>query len=151
MADFLIDSLQDSGYNPITLSPEWSFSENEIARRATNRSQGGVQRVWDWGTHKGFTVPITWVSSADKFRINNWWRDSEVLAFTLSSSLDDNTSLCRIANGQQPLGLLHRPYTDFFRGTLQLEAIDASSYQAQPFVLDDAVMGLLDQSYNALA
>ena len=150
MGDFLIDSLTDSGYNPITLHPEFDYQESERAIRAIHRTTGGVQRFYDWANFYAFSVPLNFVNSADANRINRWWRDSEILPFTLDSSIELNTVEARLVNETVPMGAFNRPYRDLYTGVLMLEATDASSYIRQIFTLDDNVFGLMDKTYNGL-
>ena len=154
MGDFWIDSLTDSGHNPITPTPEYDYLEREVAIRAAHRTVGGVQRIYDWARYKAFTVPLKFVNSADAFRINQWWRDQDVLGFTLDTSEDLRTVDCRLVNETVPLGSFIKPYRDLYGGVLMLEATDASSYQEKFFVLDDppnsGSLGHLDQNYNSI-
>ena len=112
MGIFQIDSLTDSGDNRIDLYPEPSFEAREQAIRASHRTLGGVHRVYDWNNFKAFTVPWRFVNSADTFRVNQWWRDSDILGFTLNSSEDLKTVDCRLTNDAQPLGGMISPYND---------------------------------------
>ena len=150
MGDFLLDGLTDSGYNPITLHPEWDFREQERAIRSRHRTKGGLERVYDWGTFFSYSVPLQIVNSADANRINRWWEDGTTLLFTLDSSVEINTAKVEFVNETVPMNVFNRPYQDLYAGVLMLEATDASSYTRQVFTLDDAVFGLMDQTYNGL-
>ena len=150
--EFLFDSVADSGTNPITLQPEWSFQQNQTAIRTQHRSQGGELQVWDWSNYLAFSVPLQFVDSADATRINSWWQAGDPVALTLNSSEANSTVIARIVNQQLPLNQFHRPNQNLWQGTLFLEALNGGDvgFQDSPFVLDDDVMGLLDQSYNSL-
>lgn len=150
MGDFWIDSLTDSGSNPITLFPEHSFVMREQTIRASHRTIGGIQRVYDWANWKAFTTPIRFINSADTFRINQWWRGSDILGFTLNTSEDLKTVDCRLTNDSQPISRMISPYKDLHEGVLMLEATDGSSYKEKFFVLDDNDLGLLDKTYNSI-
>lgn len=153
MGDFLIDALVDSGYNPITLEPEYDYAELETAVRSRHRTVGHVLREYDWGTYLRFEVPLRYLTSADAARMAGWWRAGDDVFFTRSSSEFPSSVKCRIVNDQHPFPRRERPYSGgqaLFQGGLVLEATDAGSYVCQPLVLDDDVMGLLDQTYNAL-
>ena len=150
MSDFLITNPTESGYNSIALKVSYGFIERDQIRKNYTRALGGTLRAYEWAKHKQFSVPLTYLNSSDTSRINQWWRDNNTLDFTLNSSLDQNTVICRMVNQELPIGQIHKSYTDQFFGSMQLEAIDASSFVGKPFILDDAVLGLLDQSYNPL-
>ena len=154
MGDFWIDSLTDSGNNPITLHPEWDFAASEVAIRQDHRTLGGVQAIYNWTQYKAFSVPLRFVDSADAFRLNQWWRDQDLLGFTIDTSEDLKTVDCRLVNRNLPIGQRVRPYPDLHAGLLQLEATDASSFKEKFFVLDDAPnsgsLSHLDQSYNSI-
>jgi len=151
---FQIDSLTDSGDNRIDLFPEPSYVAREQATRSSHRTLGGVERNYTWSTWKAFTVPWRFVNSADAFRINQWWRDSDILGFTLNSSEDLKTVDCRIANDSQPISGMISPYNDLHEGVLMLEATDASSFKEKFFVLDaigdSGSLAHLDQTYNSI-
>ncbi len=150
MGDFLIDSMADSGYNPVTLAPEYGYQEREAQERADHRTLAGVRHEYLWHTRAAFSVPLRYVTSADASRLNGWWRGRDTVAFTPAGSEFPTTWYCKIGNGEVPFGRLIAPYRDLYEGALLLEATDAGGPHPQPFVLDDAVMGLLDQTYNGL-
>ncbi len=149
MGEFLISQITDSGYNSIPLKVSYGFVERDQVRKNYTRALGGKLRAYEWAKHKQFSVPLTYLNSADTFLINQLWRDNKEFDFNLNSSLDQIVT-CRMVNAELPIGQIHKSYTDQFFGSMQLEAIDASSFVGRPFILDDAFFGLLDQSYNPL-
>ena len=50
MSEFWIDSLTDSGHNPITLTPEYDYLEREVAIRAAHRTVGSLMVIWSIAT-----------------------------------------------------------------------------------------------------
>ncbi len=150
MAQFLLDSLTDSGYNPIELHPGQGFVDRELGRRSQHTALEGNQQVSYWPTRPAWTVPIAWVSSENALRINDWWKTGDELSWTLNTSATPSTALVIIANAGLPLGRYHTTNRDFLQGVLMLEAKNNAAKQEEVFVLDDDIYGLLDQDYNAL-
>ena len=151
MAKWLIDSITDSGNNPIELHPRQGFLENEPGRRTPHRMLGGNQQITYWPTRKSWSVPLTWVTSADALRINTWWEDGDELRWTLNDSASPSTYPVFIVNQEKPLGQYHQVNRDFFQGVLMLEEKDDSAATPRgTFILDDDVYGLLDTDGNVL-
>ncbi len=149
MGEIWIDSLTDTSC-PVVLHPEFEFQARERAIRATHRTIGGVQMVYDWAEYKAYTIPLNFVNSADAFRMNQWWRDNDILALWLDTSQDLRTVEGRLTNQEVPLGQFNEPYVDLHKGVLMFEATAADSYVKTPFVLDDALRGLLDANHNPI-
>lgn len=149
MGDFVITSLSDVS-SPYILHPDWSFSDRETMIVSRHRTQGGKLFSYKWSQVFRYQIPLRFVDSAGKYLLNTWWSDQETLAFTLDTSETPSTVQCVIVNDSVPVNKSERPYIDQFSGLLQLEAIEDSIKSGRPFILDDAVFGLLDQSYNSL-
>ena len=113
--------------NEIIIFPTYDFVERDKANRAYTRTLGGFQRTFDWSDFRAYTVPLIFINSADKFQINQWWRNGNTIQFTLNTSVSLSTINCRMVNRQMPIGQLHTGRFDLFQGAIQLEAIEANS------------------------
>ena len=151
MADWLLDSLTDSGNNPIELHPSRDYTEGETGRRTQHLYTGGNQQIAYWPTRKQWTVPVTWINSLDASRIQTWWENGDSLSWTLSESSSPSTYTVQLANQEKPLQKYHVVNRDQFQGVLMLEAVnnDAAAIQGT-FILEDDVFGLLDTDGNLL-
>ena len=149
MGDFAITSISDAD-SAYTLHPDWSFSERETMIVSRHRTQGGKLFSYKWAQLYRFQIPLRFVDSAGRHLLNSWWGDQEPLALTLDTSETPSTVQCVIVNDSLPINKFERPYVDQFSGLLQLEAVEETTKTGRPFILDDAVFGLLDQPYNSL-
>lgn len=149
MGDFLLAALDDA-VDSIRLDPGWGFTEQQVQRRSQHRTQNGDLYTYPWIRYLRFTVPLDFVNSAESSRINQWWQADALLTFTLDTSASVSTVLCRAVNGASPLNSRTAPYPDRYRGSLVLEGVSAGGKTPRPFILDDGVLGLLDQPYNAI-
>ncbi len=123
--NYTLNSSEDP--NEIIIFPTYEFAERDKAIRATTRTVGGFQRTFDWSDFRAYTIPLIFINSADKFQINQWWRNGDTIQFTLNTSESLSTIDCRITNNQLPIGQLHNGRFDLYQGAIQLEAIEANS------------------------
>ena len=149
MGDFVLTSMSDVGC-PFAVYPEWSFRDQESLIQSRHRTQDGSAYHYLWGKYEKFQLPLRYVNSMGQALINQWWRDGHEVAFTLNSSETVSTVLCRFVNDTKPINRFVQPYQTLFEGMVRLEAIDDAPRTGRPFILDEDVFGLLDQSYNAL-
>jgi len=136
---------------PMAIFPDWSFRDDRKLNLTHHRTQGGRMFSYLWGGFHAYRLPLSFVSSADHARILQWWETQDRIAFTLDSSATASTVFCRITNPTNPLGQHPPPYRTHFQGTLYLESLDHSNPAERPFVLDDNLLGLLDNPITALA
>lgn len=149
MGNFFITSLSDVSC-PYPLHPDWSFRDREAQIASRHRTQGGKLFFYRWSRYFKYQIPLRFVDSAGEYLLNTWWDSQDTVALTLDSSETESTVLCMFVNEARPIDRFVEPYTDFYEGILQLEAIEDSGKTARPFILDDGVFGLLDKNYNAL-
>ena len=149
MGPFLLCPL-DEATDPQNLDAEQGFTMQQSRRQARHRTLHGEHYLYPWHRIHRFHVPLSFVESATANRINGWWRANTVLAFTLEASAWPSTHLCRAVNAESPLQTQREPYAELRAGTLVLESLLPGDAVARPFILDDPVMGHLDQPYNAL-
>lgn len=151
MANWLLDSVTDSGNNPIEFHPSPGYREEEVGQRRHHNMLGGNQQTTYWPTRKRWMVPTTWVNSADAFRVQTWWENGNQLLWTLSDSGAPSTFSVLIANQERPFQQYHQVNRDQFQGVMILETVDDSAAIVRgTFILDDDVFGLLDTDGNVL-
>ena len=123
MADFLLVSAADNG-NPVQLHPSRDYAEDEVGGRTQHLYMGGNQQIAYWPTRKRWTVPVTWVTSTDTFRVQDWWETGLTLHWTLSESSSPSIYQVKIANTERPLQTYELVNPEFYSGVLMLETID---------------------------
>ncbi|MDH4249041.1 MAG: hypothetical protein OEW39_14650 [Deltaproteobacteria bacterium] len=109
--------------DPITLYPEWSFTEQARLIQARHRTLGGREHVYTWGKYFAYEVPLRFLSTSHAALINWWWSNQFHLLFTLDTSDSESNFIVRIANDRQPIGGRVKPYVDLWQGVLQLESV----------------------------
>lgn len=149
MGPFLLSAL-DEATAPLTLEAERGFAAQQLRRQAGHRTLHGEHYAYPWYRIHRFRVPLSFVESAAAARINGWWQAGTVLALTLDTSAWPSTHLCRAVNAESPLHAQREPYAALRAGELLLEALVPGDAVPQPFILDDLLMGRLDQPYNAI-
>lgn len=151
MANWLLDSITDSGNNPIEFHPSPGYREEEVGRRSHHDMMGGNQQIAYWPTRKRWVVPVTWVNSADALRVRTWWESGDLLSWTLNESSSPSTFFVQLANQERPLQQYHQVNRDQYQGVMMLETVDDSAAVVRgTFLLDDDVFGLLDTDGNIL-
>lgn len=138
----------------LEVHPTHDFLEEADRLAGHQATQGGRLHSWRSGSGESlrWTLPLEAVNSSDRTAINSAWRSGDLLGLTFSLSHDvAQTVAVRIVNEQAPLPLRRPGRPDLFAGNLFLRQADPTGKVAGgPFILDDAVWGLLDQSYNVL-
>jgi hypothetical protein len=130
--------------------PEWALSEQEAMDTARHRTLAGRLATLQWDRYAEFRVPLRYVPGDAAALVKNWWAEGANIAFTLDTSHDRSTVVCAISNARLPLAERAGPDGDRWSGILQLSARTAGGRCGQPFILDDSVSGLLDQSFLTL-
>ena len=110
-----------------TLNPDYSFQEQAQLIKRQHRTLAGDMHTYSWDKFFAYSVPLRFLSDSHAALINWWWENQFNLAFTLDTSDSESTYICRITNGQQPIGSRIRPYDDLWQGTLRLESINNGS------------------------
>lgn len=137
----------------VQLHPTWDFVESQMPRTSHGATLGGrLYTSVDTTVAYRWSLPLTFVSSADRAQVMPWWRNQTELLLTLNLS-DTNraTSYVRIANQMEPLGQRSPFQIDRYSGILQLqETRGLGLLPGGLFILDDAYWGVLDEAYNVL-
>ena len=142
---------------PLTGSLQWvrlwleaETEEDHVRLHATQVTLGGKSYDYGWGAYQVLRLGLHHVNSQDQALLNQWWQQGRPLGITLDTSAWPSTVTGLLTNKEVPIGALQPPYSNVYQGTLQLEADADRPRLGRPFVLDDVVLGLLDQTYNAL-
>lgn len=145
MGDIKLATLEITGQNTsLTLHPEWDFIEERRVHSNHHRALDGTLFSYHWSGYSTYRVPLRFIGNADRTLLHEWWRGETNLWFTLDSSADNNSTLCRIVNLTEPLGKRVAGLVQSWAGLLRLEAIDQRKNLGHPFQLDHPQFGLLD-------
>jgi len=137
----------------LEIQPSREFSETWESGRRDAVSLGGRRYTHvPAGAALRYTVPLAYVSSADRATIDGWWRDQPELFFTFNLAAGTaQTVQVQVINEREPLGRNIPANRDLYAGVLFLrEFREQGKVAGGPFILGDPVSGLLDQTYNVL-
>ncbi len=149
---FHLRTAADSGAF-LEINPGREFNETWETGRGDTVSLGGRRFTHvPAGAALRHTVPLAFVSSADRETIDGWWRDQPELVFTFNLSESTAQSVrVQMINEREPLGLYIPATRELYAGVLFLRVVVANGkLGGGPFILDDAVWGKLDETYNVL-
>lgn len=114
MTDFFLFS--DSSTS-VTINPEWGYADPKAKIQARHRSTTGAEYSYTYATYQTFKVPVSYVTSADRYQIQQWWESNTSLSW-----MEEGTTAVtvRITNDTFPLSKRNKPYYDLFMGELEL-------------------------------
>ena len=138
----------------INIYPTPDFAEDLELKQSYKRSISGQLNTYKVASMKQYrySVPLTFVSSADHVLTTDWWKNQRELIFSYGSGSTYNSIYVRIINNTQPLNIRNDQQFDKYRGMLRLASSrGGDKFSGSPFILDDPIFGLLDQTYNYLS
>lgn len=110
----------------IELTPDYSYTFTKVVDRQDIRTkQGGLYTYLGQGSYRKFSLPLSWVSTADRAQVNSWWETATELQWK-ENGLDFPSSLytVRITGGEEPFQTFVEPYFQVqFSGTIILETV----------------------------
>lgn len=113
-------TLANSGSTQVvSLNPEWDIKFDDRKVETVNRCRAGGQFRYVWGSYQRAMFSVEFVSSSDMCTINSWWAsNSPVTLFDANSTVIHSGYL---ANASAPIDSYCAPYTDQFKGVIELE------------------------------
>ncbi len=106
--------------NEFEFEPEWDIKLDDRKIETVQRTTTGAMYRYLWGKFKRAKLSLEFISSADMTRVNSWWGANTPLV--LFDSLGDVVVSGYLTNGSAPIDSLVKPYTDQFKGTIELES-----------------------------
>lgn len=103
----------------VVLQPEYDYKEKDRKVESRHRTKSGAEFVYKFGDYKKRKLSVMYVDSSDKYTVNGWWNNNTDLIFMGSSDTDVNS--VRLTNKETPIGIAIKPYTDLFKGVIELE------------------------------
>ncbi|MAE81155.1 MAG: hypothetical protein CMB80_00360 [Flammeovirgaceae bacterium] len=132
------------------------FIEDFKLDQTQNRTIGGQINAFKLiGEAFRYTIPLTFVNSADKYAIEDWWRNQTEVAFTINiSGTNPETVYSKIINKQRPLNQKSNGQWNHWDGILFLHSARSPLLDApgvlNNLTLDHATRGKLDTATNVL-
>lgn len=110
----LIDSL-----NSVYITPDFDYENTSEKIQDTHYVRSGEKYIYKWGEFRRFNMGVSFVESGFKSIVNSYWNNNTELLFVASGDMRINS--VRLSNTSLPIGGLIEPYTNLFRGTIELE------------------------------
>jgi len=105
--------------NGVDIDPEYNYTEKDKKMESKQRVRSGDQYVYKWGDYEIFKFGIMHVNSSFKSIVNSWWNTNTNLLFMEVGAT--KVSTVRLSNKALPIGKPIKPYTDSFKGVIELE------------------------------
>lgn len=102
------------------LLSEWDFDDGSKKIENEHRVRSGKRYVYKWGNYNEAKFGIQYVSSADRFTLNNsWWLSNQKLLFVdTPGTFAWNVQM---TNDSKPIGKYQKPYINLWKGVIELE------------------------------
>lgn len=104
----------------VEIEPDYQSSEQDSKIEDVHRTRSGGRYHYKWGDYFRRMYSVSFVDSAFKSRVNDWWNENTALLFMEDGSTQVHS--VRIVNIAQPIGGYIAPYDDLFTGTIELES-----------------------------
>ena len=101
----------------VTVYPEWDYEDRLAKMQEVDRGLTGQLFIYQFGSYRDFKIPVTYVTSADKTRIESWWMAGTSLYWMNSGGTPVSV---RITNDVTPFTKRVKPYIDRFQGVIEL-------------------------------
>ena len=104
--------------NGVDVDPEYNLTEKDKKIESRHRVRSGEEYVYKFGEYKIIKFNVMYVNSSFKSIVNSWWSsNTELLFMEVGASV---VSSVRIVNKELPIGKFIKPYTDTFKGVIEL-------------------------------
>jgi len=104
--------------NGVTVEPEWDLKEKDSKIETRNRTRSGAEYVYKWGDYQTTKFSVMYVNSDFKSIVNSYWNNNVDLLW-----MEEGGSIVtsvHIVNKNTPIGGYIKPYSDTFKGTIEL-------------------------------
>mgnify|MGYP001563591545 FL=1 len=107
------------GTNTVSLEPEYDIKFDRRKVENSHRTRSGENYRYRWGGYRRCKFSVEFLSSADMCQVNSWWDANVPLRlFDINSTVVVSGYL---VNGSAPIDQYVKPYTDQFKGVIELE------------------------------
>lgn len=146
----------------LQIHPTFDYFESVESRRFTQATETGKikQHKLEGGQFR-FSLPFNLTNSSDTNQLRDYWRNKTTISFSSVYSENLQYVNCRIINNNDPFQGYAQAQYDDFDGVLTLLSVEdqntARGIQKSvvtsfgPFILDNPVQGILDNTTYLLA
>lgn len=107
------------GTSVVSLAPEYDIKFGQRKIESSLRTRTGANYKYTWGRYGKVEMKVEFLTSADMTQINSWWAANTPLRlFDMGSAVVVSGT---ISGTESPIAQLVPPYTDKFKGTIELE------------------------------
>jgi len=104
--------------NGVDVEPEYNYQEQDTKIENRHRTRSGEEYIYKWGGYKRRKFGVRWVNSNFKSIVNSWWDSNTELLFMEEGGTE--VFSVRITNRNLPIGSIEKPYSDTFKGSIEL-------------------------------
>lgn len=103
----------------LAINPDYDYEEEDQKIEVVHRVKSGREYRYKFGDYGRTKFSVSYVNSEFKSICNSWWNNNADLRFVDQFGLE--VMSCHLVNRKQPVGKPIKPYTNQFRGTIELE------------------------------
>lgn len=103
----------------IDIDIEYDYIDSTVKIEDRHNTRNSKEYIYKWSEKKKVSFSVSYVTSEQKSQINSWWGSNTKLKFMSYSNTSDVFS-CHIINTSLPIGQLVKPYTNLFKGKIEL-------------------------------
>lgn len=103
----------------VDLEIEWDYERKDAQIKSEHTARSGRRFVYKWGSYYKFSFSVDFVNSSTAAIVNSWWETNTKLMF--KSTSDTAVYSVTIVANDTPIGQYSKPYTDRFRGKIELQ------------------------------
>lgn len=104
--------------NGVDVNPEYDFAQEDEKVERRHRVRSGKEYVYKFGDYSNFKFTVRYVNSEFRSIVNSWWNTNTELLFMEEGGADVYS--VRIFNDNMPVSKFEEPYTDLFKGKIEL-------------------------------
>lgn len=102
----------------VDVYPDWDYAEKDTKVESRHRARNGAEYVYKWGNVRSIKFSIAYVDSSFRAQVNSWWGGNVDLLWMEEGGTA--VSSVHLVNKSKPVDGLVKPYTDLFRGKIEL-------------------------------
>jgi len=108
------------GTSAVSITPEYDIKFDARKVENSHRTRSGANYRYRWSTYKHVKATLEYISSSDMCKINSWWgANTPLVLYDLGSVAVISGYL---VNASAPIDGLVKPYTNLFKGIIELES-----------------------------
>lgn len=103
----------------VVVFPEYDLQDSSVKIEYRHKTRGAKEYIYKWADNKKVSFSLNYINSSDRHFINDSWRNNANLTFQDLNNSSDVFS-CHIINTSLPIGQFVKPYTNLFKGKIEL-------------------------------